>query len=528
MLLLVPTLGLGVVHAGDFFVDCDAGDDGESGQTPSKAWGSLGPVNSTVFGPGDQILFRRGTECDGSIRPQGSGQPDKFIRLAAYGNGPLPIVRAMPSDEAAIRLLDQEYWEIENIEVVGGHTFGIHISGIQNRTLRGFRIVDTVVRDVTGVPWNKESGLVVVSPGSALTLFDDVLIDGVEAHHSTQWAGILVGGDDFGFMPNSPRSSNVTVRNSLVHHVAGDGIALFQVNHGLLERNVVYDTGLAPDTSVGTPNGIWTWMCHDCTVQFNEGYRMHSPGVDGGVFDIDYGCSDNVVQYNYAHDADGYCVAVFGAFWPTTNSIVRHNICANNGNDPTKVFQGDIYVLTWGGGTIEGLEIYNNTVFWNPAANAYAVNIQGQIGGSGGSPALFKNNIIVATVPFITKLDPQVDIELDNNLYWHDGTTPARWRFGTQTFTPLAQWQALGHDGNGMFADPRWRDPAAFGPVAFMLTDGSPAIDAGAVIAGELSADPVPPPPVFGLRRDIGAFEWQSGLPRRGINSRVRPRPRFR
>ena len=174
-LLLVHTLGLGIVHASDFFVDCAAGNDGESGQSPSTAWGSLDPVNSTAFGPGDRILLRRGSECDGALRPQGSGQPGDPIRLAAYGIGPLPIIRATPSDEAAIRLSDQEYWEIENIEVVGGNTFGIHITGIENRTLRGFRIIDTVVRDVTGVPSNKESGLVVVSPGAPLTVFDDVV-----------------------------------------------------------------------------------------------------------------------------------------------------------------------------------------------------------------------------------------------------------------------------------------------------------------------------------------------------------------
>jgi len=527
-LLLIHSVGFGMAHAGDFFVDCGAGNDSESGQSPATAWDSLDPVNSATLAAGDRILFRRGSECSGSLRPQGSGQPGNPIRLAAYGTGPLPIIRALPFDDATILLSDQEYWEIENLEVIGGQTFGIHITGVQPGTLRGFRIIDTVVRDVTGVPTNKESGLVIVSPGSADTLFDDVVIDGVEAHHSTQWAGILVGGDDFGYMPTSPRSSNVTVRNSLVHHVAGDGIALYQVNHGLLEKNVVYDTGLAPDTSVGTPNGIWTWMCHDCTVQFNEGYRTHSPGVDGGVFDIDYGCSDNVVQYNYAHDADGYCVSVFGAYWPTTNSVVRYNVCANNAKDPSKAFQGDIYVLTWGGGTIEGLEVYNNTVLWDPAASAFAVNIQGQIGGAAGNVALFKNNIVVSTVPFITKLDPRVDIEIDNNLYWHTGTMPTRWGYGAEFLTPFDQWQALGYDGDGVFADPQWWSPTGGSSAAFRLTDESPAIDAGAVIASDSSAHPTQPPPVVGATRDIGAYEWKPGLPRSGIPSRERPKRRDR
>jgi len=506
---LIVLLAVSPLVSAEFFVDCDRGEDAADGRTPGSAWRTLDRVNSAGFLPGDRILLHRGTRCEGMLRPLGSGAPDRPILLGAYGSGPLPIIDA-GDNQAAIRLFNQDHWHLQEVETIGGNPFGILISG-DSGPLYHFRIKDVVVHDVRGSAMNKESGLVVVTPGSAETTFHDVVIDGVTAHTSTQWAGILVGGDDFGGTPASPRSTDVTIRNCTVHDVHGDGIVLYQVDRGLIETSVAYRTGRIPTADVGTPNGIWTWMCDDCTVQYNEGYLTDSPGVDGGVFDIDYGCSNTVVQYNYAHDAAAYCVSIFGAYSTTRNSVIRYNVCAGNARDASKAYQGEIYLLTWGGGRIDGVQIHNNTIHWSPAADGFALNAAGAR-FSGDLPRRFENNIVYSTTPRLVDLRGDSGFELDHNIYWYGGPGAPLWRVGALTASRLADWRALGFDDASLHTDPLLVDPshhdAGLPTRAFMPRRDSPAIDAGTTPQQAATRDLLGTPVPFGAAPDIGALEW--------------------
>jgi len=524
--LALTLSGLGSTQAADYYVDCSRTAVAGTGLTERDAWSGLDRVNDRTFEPGDSILIRRGTRCYGMLEPKGSGLPGRPITLGAYGIGPRPVIDAGDL-EAAIRLFNQSYWRIRSLETVGGNPFGILVSGDVDGVLDHLWILDVHVHDVGGVATNKESGLIVVTPGSPSTVFNDVLIDGATAHSTEQWAGILIGGDDFGGTPESPRSTNAVVRNSMVYEVHGDGIVLFQVDHGLIEWSVVHDTGRTPDRSVGTPNGIWTWMCGDCTVQFNEGYRTASPWRDGGVFDIDFGCSGNTVQYNYAHDADGYCVAVFAADgWVTKNSVVRYNICANNGRHPSQAKQGDIYVLTWNGGTIDGLSVYNNTLHWSPAEDAYAVNVE-RAQFTGDRPRILKNNIVYSTVPSLIRIPAGSGLSFDHNLYWYSGPFRPRWQSGLDTANDFDEWKRLGQDANGLYADPLLVDASGESTLAtryaFSLQRDSPAIDAAARVEGAGDRDYAGNPVPTGLSPDIGALERR--VPRAGGRE---PQPRHR
>jgi len=235
--------------------------------------------------------------------------------------------------------------------------------------MHGFVLRNLVVHDVTGEPKSKVTGLVVVSISDSAQL-SDVTIDGLFAFNTTQWAGIVVSGG----WPTT-RIRNVAVRNSIVHDVAGDGIILFSVEDGLIERSAAWRTGLQPVQTIGTPNAIWTWTCRRCTVRENEGFFSDSPGVDGGVYDIDYANDDNVVENNYGHDAMGYCVAVFAAGGlVTTNSVVRGNTCIGNGRSPKLAKrQGDLFIYTWDGGALDGVRVENNTFYWAPLVDAPVV-----------------------------------------------------------------------------------------------------------------------------------------------------------
>ena len=144
------------------------------------------------------------------LSPKGSGEPDAFITLGAWGTGPLPVIQSGPQYEAALKLYDQQYWRVESLEFSGGQPYGVFVSGSRG-VLHGIHIVNVVIHDVTGVPKIKDTGLLVVGHGSKKQRFDDVLIDGVTAYRTSQWVGILVGGAAFGFIPEEWRSTNVVI-----------------------------------------------------------------------------------------------------------------------------------------------------------------------------------------------------------------------------------------------------------------------------------------------------------------------------
>jgi hypothetical protein len=382
LLLLAPC-----AFAATYHVDCTAA-------------GALAKVNDTTYAPGDEILLRRGTRCSGMLWPKGSGTEARPIRIGAYGRGAAPVIDGT-GQQAAIRLFNQQGWIVEDLETTGGDPYGVWI-GADSGQFRHFRLRDLVVRDVTGEAKAKSSGLiVVVARGSAV--LEDIIIDGITAYNTTQWAGVMVSGAS-----RENRARDVTIRNTIVHHVYGDGIILFQVEKGLIERSAAWLTGLQTAQKVGTPNGIWTWRCRDCTVQYCEGFYIDSPGVDAGVFDIDWGNENNIVQYNYGHDAQGYCAAVFGAGKEVTvNSIVRHNLCIDNGRSPRLARrQGDFYISTWNGGSIDGLLVHDNTFVWTPPIDVPAVRMD-QADFTGSRPNRFYNNVIETTVT--TPLDARLE-----------------------------------------------------------------------------------------------------------------------
>jgi len=447
-----------------YYLDCSSGDDTQNGLSSHSAWKSLAAVNSHTFAPGDALLVKRGTECTGMLWPKGSGAEGKPIRLGAYGVGALPRIVGT-GNPAGLKLNNQQYWEIADLDVRGGNPYGIVIGGDLPR-LAHFRITDVVVHDVAGEPKTKQSGLIVIAQDEkAETVFDDIAIDGVTAYDTTQWAGIFVSGASYSPHPDSPRGSNVIVRNSVVHDVAGDGILVMESRHVLIERNVAWDTGLQYTESIGTPDGIWEWMCQQCTVQYNEGFFSDSPGVDGGVFDIDYGNIDNVVQYNFAHDSQGYCVSVFGADGvngTSRNSVVRRNLCLNNGRSPREARrQGAIYLSTWDDGRLSGVQIYNNTVVWDPPMDTAAIVNEADI--DGGAPHIFSNNLIVSRVSTLTRTNSA--LEFSDNQYWVLGSTAPRWTTSEKDFASLQAIQtAIGQDQRNAYLNPRlgsYLEPAA-------------------------------------------------------------------
>lgn len=423
--------------AGNYFVDCGAAGTNGDGRSASTAWDSLDDVNGHTFSPGDAIHLKRGTECHGLLWPKGSGSASVVIRLTAYGTGPRPMVIAGKDDEEAFKLFDQQYWDVDSINFSGGTLFGVYVSG-QTGILHHIHLRNLLVHDVLGADVkHKESGLVIISPGTVHQHFDDVLVEGVTAYHTNQWAGILVGGGNFGEVPEDDWSNHIIVRDSVVHDVYGDGIVLFRVKDGMITNSAAWYTGMQPTETIGTPNAIWTWMCQGCVVRDNEAFLTDSPGVDGGAFDIDYGNTRNSVENNYAHDTQGYCIAVFGAGYVTHDSVVKGNLCINNARSPRLARrQGAIFLWTWNGGVIENLLVEKNTIYWNPPGDFPALLSEGDIRGS---QRIFRDNEIYSASPWF--LDSNGNMNFLQNHYVTCGSRRAKWSFDNHTYTSFDEYR---------------------------------------------------------------------------------------
>ena len=424
-----------------FFIDCSRTDAGDGSR--SAPWSSIAAAQAHTFTAGDRIALARGTECHGSFSPQGSGAEGRPIRLTAFGQGARPRIVATANDRQALLLFNQEYWQIDSLDISGGNQYGIFVSGDKG-TLHHIYLKNLFVHDVQGGEMtNKDNGLVVVGPSSREVFFNDILVDGVVATHTNQWAGILVGGGNFAYAPDAPLNDRITVRNSSVQDVYGDGIILFRDSDGLIETSTAWQTGMQPTEKTGTPNAIWTWTCTDCTVRDNEAFLTDSPGVDGGAYDIDWDDTRNIVERNYAHDTQGYCIAVFAAGYVTSASVVRDNLCINNGLSPRlAALQGAVYLHTWNDGVIRGLRIEHNTFIWNPPVSTAAAIVDDA--GSGGLSILFTGNGIESTTPLFYRANAH--FAPSANTYKFSGFGAARFTLGDRQNSSLAALQAAGFE----------------------------------------------------------------------------------
>jgi hypothetical protein len=245
------------------------------------------------------------------------------------------------------------------------------------------------------------------------------------------------------------------VRNSSVQDVYGDGIILFRDSDGLIETSTAFETGMQPTETTGTPNAIWTWTCTDCIVRDNEAYLTDSPGVDGGAYDIDWDNTRNTVERNYAHDTQGYCFAVFAAGYVTSESVVRDNLCIDNGLSPRlAALQGAIYLHTWNDGVLHGLRMEHNSIVWSPPVAAAAAVVDDA--GTSGGPVTFTGNRIESATELFYRAN--AEFAPSANSYIYTGANEARFTLGERREVSLAALQAAGLEAGSTLS--RKSDPA--------------------------------------------------------------------
>lgn len=492
-----------------YYVDSTGGDDGNNGTSQASAWRSLDKVNATTFAPGDKILFKAGESWNGRLWPKGSGSSGNPIIIDMYGSGSKPLIAGITSELEAVFLKNQEYWEINNLEVTNssplpfdrdwenprGQRRGVYILNEEAGLLNHIYIKNMNIHDVDGSYTTRSGGIIFDSVGSMTpSAFNDVLIDGniltdVDAY------GIYIGsncilrygmGDLWPWVPKPygpwTPSTQVKISNNTVIRAATGGIAWNVTDGAVVERNTVQQA-----TYLATNASIWWAYADNNLVQFNESFASVNGAEDGHGFDVDAGNINSLVQYNYSHDnAGGFMLFVNDTYY-TINTIVRYNISQN---DRKSIFRYS--------GSIDNVYNYNNTIY---------------VGKSSGNPVMSD---------YFTKASgaPR-NIYNYNNVYYSVGDKG--WDLTGQTFDYNAYYGGntlVQADAHKITDDPRFVDPGSGGNGmdtvhGYQLQANSPLIGAGIRVSDNGGRDYFGNP-IYNGAPDIGAHEYEGSVPPAG------------
>lgn len=506
-----------------YYVDAVNGDDANDGMSVDTPWKSINKVNSRIFKPGEQILFKRGDVFYGALAPQGSGESGNHIKLGAYGTGELPLIIAGTDVQYALALFNQDYWTIDSLEITGGYQCGIGVRGDRkDYSYTGYTITNCVVHGCyspTGDYSYRDSGLIHFflwhdAPGSQ---WNDILIENCTVYDTTQYNGIGI----WGSVKTENRSNNITIRNCVSHDTGGVGIHVCVASNVVVENNLVYNAGTSENYAC---TGFELWRTNNALWQYNEAYNIKTTlsgqGNDNGCFDIDYYNNDTLMQYNYGHDASGYGVAVLAAYdndgydysdRVANNITVRYNVFSNNDQWEVSAPFSSVFLNVFNNGLLNGIKIYNNTIYHTAASGQtpWAVNMSGAQ-FIGKDPNYFKNNIIYSTIPYMYGVNGPMTF--DNNIYYYTGGN-VEFDVDGEHYYSIADVRATGNDVNSLETDPMLNNPTYHGIGMksaiwpFTPSKYSPAINTGVNLGDMGTRDYTGNIIPQGATYDIGAIE---------------------
>ncbi len=482
------TMGLPPTSAGgpgSYYIDCSQPSNGAG--TQASPWNSMAAANAIAYQPGNTIFFKRGTTCNGMFAPTGSGTANAPITVTAYGAGQLPTIDGGSTNPSAIYLTNQSYWTIENLELHEGMNWGLVAKAFNNVAVSGLTIQNVSATGATSVAKQRaltgEIGL--LADGTDNATFSNVNISNVTVGDTKAGEGIFVKAGLHGSYYGA-KGQNISITKSKVSNVYGDGILVTDAENVIISHNIVTESGECPDCTGSTPGALWVWNSVNVEMSWNESYKNTSWGGDGGGMDIDYLNRNVTVEYNYIHDNKGYCVSVFGAGKQVTyKSIVRFNVCANNAAQPTTTQKGDFLISTWDGGSLNGVQIYNNTTYWTaPQANDYELTATSAT-FSGTLRNFFTNNLVYTPLQHPFLIAAPGPLKIDYNLYYSPSAQEYTFSYKGTVWNSVAAYQnGSGQDAHSVVADPRLGDPSydvdnIWPKDQLRPQHGSPAIGAG-------------------------------------------------
>jgi hypothetical protein len=472
-----------------FYIDGQTGDDGYDGRSPEKAVKTLSAVNSTLFEPGDTILFKAGTAYQGQLKPGGSGslvegRPHPIV-IDRYGDGDMPRIDAEGQFESALYLHNVEYWEINNLELTNtgpgskARRKGVYVHIEDFGTASHIYLRNLYIHDVNGTNRKKDGH----SGGIRWHTFGKNVpsrLNGflVENCHIVRCErdGIMGSGHIQRGVDWYP-SLNVVIRENLIEEVPGDGIVPIACDGTVVERNIMRNcTRRLPEGDAAA--GMWAWACDNTVIQFNE-VSDHKAPWDAQGFDSDWNCRNTIIQYNYSHDNEGGFLLICnngGAgenIGINTGTIVRYNISVNDGLRSFPTGRGGYFSPSFHiSGPTKDTKIYNNIIYVpekpGPQIDRTMIKMDNW-GGPWPEDTWFANNIFYVEGETNYDWGESKNHRFEKNLF-----------FGTHNDGP--------EDPHAVLQDPLFVSTESVGADwetlrGFMLKKGSPCIRSGIPIS---------------------------------------------
>lgn len=469
------------IGSASYYVDSIAGNDQNIGTTADSPWKTLDKVNRKTFAAGDCIFFKSGAKWSGQFWPKGSGTKERPIVVDKYDGAAKPVFDG-GGVGATLRLKNQEYWEINNLEITN---FEVTNRGAGSRVRRGVDVEadnfgdvhhiylrSLTIHDVNGTDKVKvNGGINYTSIGTVKpSRFVDLRIENNNIYHVDR-SGIF-GWSTHWVRSNWNPSLGVIVRGNTLDDIGGDGIVVVATDGALVEKNIV---GRANQRSAGYNVGIWPWSADNTVIQYNEVYGTRGQR-DGEGFDSDWNSRNTLIQYNYSHDNGGGFLLICNegqmdaaSSVGNTGTVIRYNISQNDHHRGINI-----------AGPVRDSKIYNNTLFVGKNEKVDVLLYSNWKGWS--SSTYFYNNIfyVEGSGRFSYALSRRSDGQhvaapgfgqshqnvFDSNVYY--GVQPA-------------------DDATGLTSDPRLMHPgSATNGIrtlsGYGLLANSPAIDSGKII----------------------------------------------
>jgi len=534
---LVLILGLSGTLEGTTYYVSPSGDDGNPGTSPEEAWATIGKVNNVVFADGDSVLFEAGQTFSGSLffDANDGGTASNPLTIGSYGIGGDGRATISSGLTDGLYMYNRAGTDIQDLIFVGGGRLEkVSFSGINIWTdLPGDVKLERIYIDNVDVSEYHERGIS-IGGWNNLSGFKDVQITNSDIHDNADM-GVFI----WGYMYPVSGWSNEDVyiahckayNNSGIPNIqsnTGSGIVVSGTDGALIEFCETYNNGWLNKSRGEGPVGIWPYDANNVVIQFCESHHNKTLGADGGGFDIDGGCVNCVLQYNYSHDnyGAGYLICQYQDAREYKDNVVRYNISANDGIGAVKDMGALMFWSSGSSGGIRDTEIYNNTFYCGPDAMGEPIK------SFSAADTIFNtrihNNIIVKNTPsidYVIRLRnaTSATYTFQNNCYWCCGD-PIVYRWTGEMYYSIEEFRAATGqemlDGQpvGYETDPLLVNQGGSSDIDYKLQETSPLRNAGFDLPSLFGID-VGPQDYFGTgipqegAYEIGAHEYTGGTP---------------
>lgn len=436
-----------------YYVDSMSGDDNNDGMTEFTPFKSLDKITSMEKSSGTKVLFKSGAVFTGDIvLKELGGTVEKPFILDIYGGTERPTFNGTGGDQVV--LIQDDNVRFHNIRITNkAGTRGICIQALKSGAMKNIEIsgcrieevnwagsasflgIDPETLDVRAIApenrYNRDYGGIIIKASTSKNIgpswYENLFITRNEIFQvcrtgillTTRWGLRYKPGWGYNeFISDTENwypSKNIIIQGNDISHAGGDGVVLIGCNGAWIDHNKCFYANFLGRTGHANA-GLWPQCSSNAVMQYNEvAYtQMANGSADGEGLDVDVGCKNTLIQYNYIHhNAGGGLLICNEADAIHENTVVRNNIFLAN----TTTWKGNMMSITSNPGDIA---IYNNLVI---VSTDYSPIIYSDDWLKAGKTKniSFRNNIFMSTSPTVSKFGTEnfENCLFENNLYYN-------------------------------------------------------------------------------------------------------------